>query len=218
MIFDILQCGKPTDQNVIFPFGVIRRECDRVQELITNKSFMGELGPVASGAKGMIQLQNASHIVNALWLDKNGTLQADIEPINTPMGRFLKGLIETDPALVKFSPVGVGGLPLTPSGTHLVGYSYRLTQIEALASQSNKKGKQRRYRSIDDPWLTDDVRRRGREIDAITFLLPGVFAANEYKQHGDTQQQLLPEHKMLTWLEWMGDKQHNTSEPQQKGL
>jgi hypothetical protein len=49
-------------------------------------------------------------------------------------------------------------------------------------------------------------------------ILLQVFAANEYKQHGDTGNSFFLEHKMLTWLEWMGDKQHNTSEPQQKGL
>ena len=78
---------------------------------------------------------------------------AEIEPINTPCGRFLQNLIDNK-SPIRLAPVGFGTLQHQLNGnllTSVPGSDYRFMQIEVLAGSTPKLAGQR-FRSIDDEW------------------------------------------------------------------
>lgn len=113
----------------IYPRHVLEKNVNDLQELVKNRSLMGELG---SPQDKFIRFSNASHLVTDLFMDGD-KMMAEIEVIrSTPCGLILNKILEDSD--VNFKPCGVGSVQIGENGYLIVGDDYKLVQIFAADS------------------------------------------------------------------------------------
>lgn len=100
----ILQKADTLNQNGrIYPMNVLDREVRNYQKFIMENRAMGELDHPDTS---VVNLKNVSHIVKEAYIE-NGTVYGMVEILNTPSGKILQSLIESQVKL-GISSRGVG--------------------------------------------------------------------------------------------------------------
>ncbi len=114
--------GKPTINGHIYSRETLKRAVKGVQEDIENRKMLGELNSFTSFR---CRLEQASHLITALWLEGD-TVRANIEVLSTPEGKKLAALLEGKVPL-SLSPMGYGDCN---EDTQIVtGYSIPLINV-----------------------------------------------------------------------------------------
>ena len=94
---------KPTRNGHIYPRETLQKAVEGAQKAIGERRMFGELNSFASFS---CRLEQASHLVTALWLEGD-TVRADIEVLSTKEGKKLAALLEGK-VPVSLSPMGYG--------------------------------------------------------------------------------------------------------------
>lgn len=100
-----------------YPYDLMKREVDRIQDAIRERRLTGELDHPHDE---VVQLKNASHVMKEVWMDGNKVF-GKVEILPTPYGRILQELVN---AGVKVGISSRAGGNLSPDplneGGHLV--------------------------------------------------------------------------------------------------
>lgn len=92
-VIGIIQRADKKNQNGrIYPYSVLKKECDRYMDLISQKTSFGELDHADDQ---VIALKNSSHIIEDLWWDgpEKKEVWGKIRLLNTPAGQIAKGIV-----------------------------------------------------------------------------------------------------------------------------
>jgi hypothetical protein len=114
-----------------YPTRLLAEELDRLQERIRQKRFLGTSRKDAEVVKGGFSLKHVSHVVWSAKL-RDGPegppiIEAEVEPLDTPSGKALADLMESDGA--EFGIVGMGIVrggekPTVQDGFHLIQFAW----------------------------------------------------------------------------------------------
>lgn len=127
----ILQKADTTNRNGrVYPFKILKREVDKYDILVKERSAMGELDHPDSA---VISLSNVSHIVTEMHWEGN-TLYGTIEVADTPSGNILKGLLKSGFKL-GISSRGVGSVK-SVNGNDVVQDDFELLAFDIVSSPS----------------------------------------------------------------------------------
>jgi len=160
----ILQKANTLNRNGrLYPFDILKREVDKYQELVKERSAMGELDHPDSA---VISLANVSHIITEMsW--KGETLYGKIQIADTPAGDTVKGLLKTGIKL-GISSRGVGSVKKNREGQDVVQEDFELIGFDIVSSPSTpgaylfKESKQWGMKKLMDSdhklLKTDDVK------------------------------------------------------------
>jgi len=160
----ILQKANTLNRNGrLYPFDILKREVDKYQELVKERSAMGELDHQDSA---VISLANVSHIITEMsW--KGETLYGKIQIADTPAGDTVKGLLKTGIKL-GISSRGVGSVKKNREGQDVVQEDFELIGFDIVSSPSTpgaylfKESKQWGMKKLMDSdhklLKTDDVK------------------------------------------------------------
>jgi len=107
---------------------IVKREIDRVQELISRGGFIGSAD---HGSSGHATVTDASHLVTKLWLDDKGTGWAELKILPTSKGKNVMEIIKAGGEL-GLSPRGFGNVG--SDGT--VQDDYRLMGVDIVVNPS----------------------------------------------------------------------------------
>lgn len=116
----------------LYPKAVLEAAVKQVKSAIDNRGLVGEFECSYESAS-IIHFNNASHLVKDLF-SEGEYLVADIEPLNTPMGKYLLPLLEKN--LVAFRTRGVGSGKVDENAILHINDSYKLITIDAMLYQS----------------------------------------------------------------------------------
>jgi len=160
----ILQKANTLNRNGrLYPFDILKREVNKYQELVTERSAMGELDHPDSA---VISLANVSHIIIEMsW--KGETLHGKIQIADTPAGDTVKGLLKSGIKL-GISSRGVGSVKKNREGQDVVQEDFELIGFDIVSSPSTpgaylfKESKQWGMKKLMDSdhklLKTDDVK------------------------------------------------------------
>lgn len=160
----ILQKANSLNRNGrVYPFDILKREVNKYQELVTERSAMGELDHPDSA---VISLANVSHIIIEMsW--KGETLHGKIQIADTPAGDTVKGLLKSGIKL-GISSRGVGSVKKNREGQDVVQEDFELIGFDIVSSPSTpgaylfKESKQWGMKKLIDSdqklLKTDDVK------------------------------------------------------------
>jgi len=160
----ILQKANTLNRNGrLYPFDILKREVNKYQELVTERSAMGELDHPDSA---VISLANVSHIIIEMsW--KGETLHGKIQIADTPAGDTVKGLLKSGIKL-GISSRGVGSVKKNREGQDVVQEDFELIGFDIVSSPSTpgaylfKESKQWGMKKLIDSdqklLKTDDVK------------------------------------------------------------
>jgi hypothetical protein len=160
----ILQKANTLNRNGrVYPFDILKREVNKYQELVTERSAMGELDHPDSA---VISLANVSHIITEMsW--KGETLHGKIQIADTPAGDTVKGLLKSGIKL-GISSRGVGSVKKNREGQDVVQEDFELIGFDIVSSPSTpgaylfKESKQWGMKKLIDSdqklLKTDDVK------------------------------------------------------------
>jgi hypothetical protein len=160
----ILQKANTLNRNGrVYPFDILKREVNKYQELVTERSAMGELDHPDSA---VISLANVSHIIIEMsW--KGETLHGKIQIADTPAGDTVKGLLKSGIKL-GISSRGVGSVKKNREGQDVVQEDFELIGFDIVSSPSTpgaylfKESKQWGMKKLIDSdqklLKTDDVK------------------------------------------------------------
>jgi hypothetical protein len=160
----ILQKANTLNRNGrLYPFDILKREVDKYQELVKERSAMGELDHPDSA---VISLANVSHIITEMsW--KGETLYGKIQIADTPAGDTVKGLLKSGIKL-GISSRGVGSVKKNREGQDVVQEDFELIGFDIVSSPSTpgaylfKESKQWGMKKLIDSdqklLKTDDVK------------------------------------------------------------
>ncbi len=127
----ILQKADTTNRNGrVYPFKILKREVDKYNQLVQERSAMGELDHPDSA---VISLSNVSHIITEMYWEGN-TLFGTIEVADTPSGNILKGLLKSGFKL-GISSRGVGSVK-SHQGNDVVQEDFELLAFDVVSSPS----------------------------------------------------------------------------------
>ena len=98
-------CEKKNGNGRVYPCKTLRREIKNYQKIIADNRALGELDHPDDS---VINLKNASHMVNRIWWDGNDVL-GTIKVLKTPSGNILRGLYDSG-VLFGFSSRAMGSL------------------------------------------------------------------------------------------------------------
>jgi hypothetical protein len=160
----ILQKANTLNRNGrVYPFDILKREVNKYQELVKERSAMGELDHPDSA---VISLANVSHIITEMsW--KGETLHGKIQIADTPAGDTVKGLLKSGIKL-GISSRGVGSVKKNREGQDVVQEDFELIGFDIVSSPSTpgaylfKESKQWGMKKLIDSdqklLKTDDVK------------------------------------------------------------
>lgn len=166
----ILQKANTLNRNGrVYPFDILKREVNKYQELVSDRTAMGELDHPDSA---VISLSNVSHIVTEMsW--KGEVLHGKIQIVDTPAGDTVKGLLKSGVKL-GISSRGVGSVKKDRDGNDVVQEDFELIGFDIVSSPSTpgaylfKESKQwgmKRLIDSDSKLLrTDDVKSKIKNI------------------------------------------------------
>lgn len=87
----VMQMSETKNQNGrVYPHPLMEREVQRYKQLVQDRRALGELDHPESS---VINLQNCSHLVTAIWMEDKKVM-GKIEVLETPSGKILKSLVE----------------------------------------------------------------------------------------------------------------------------
>jgi|TARA_Y100000310_G_scaffold189142_1_gene189122 hypothetical protein len=89
----------------IYPKEVLAREVNNYMKVVRDNRAVGELD---HPNESVVELKNVSHIVKDLWWE-NDDLHGSVEVLNTPNGKILQSLLESQ-VTIGVSSRGVGSL------------------------------------------------------------------------------------------------------------
>ena len=115
----------------IYPKMVLEKEIANYQKLVKEGRAIGECD---HPDESVINLKNASHMVNRIWWDGNNVL-GTIKVLNTPSGNILKGLYESG-VKFGFSSRAMGSLQEGKSGAQVVQEDLQLICFDAVSEPS----------------------------------------------------------------------------------
>ena len=125
------QAEKPNRNNRSYGRGIMEREVQKYQELITQKRSLGELGHPENPS---INLHQVSHLITSLKMEGNDVIgRAKI--LDTPMGIIAKNLIENEVQL-GVSTRGLGSLKMNSEGINEVQGDFHLATVDIVADPS----------------------------------------------------------------------------------
>jgi len=99
------EAGTKNGNGRVYTEEILRREIENYQKLVQEKRALGECDHPDDS---VINLKNASHMVNRVWWDGNSVL-GTIKVLKTPSGDILRGLYESG-VLFGFSSRAMGSL------------------------------------------------------------------------------------------------------------
>ena len=99
------EAGVKNGNNRMYTEEVLKREIENYQKLVRENRALGECDHPDDS---VINLKNASHMVNRIWWDGNNVL-GTIKVLKTPAGNILRGLYESG-VLFGFSSRAMGSL------------------------------------------------------------------------------------------------------------
>ncbi len=92
-VVGIIQRADQKNQNGrIYPYEILKKECDRYMDLIKQKNSFGELDHTD---EQIVSLKNSSHIIEDLWWDgpDKKEVWGKIKLLNTPSGEIAKSIV-----------------------------------------------------------------------------------------------------------------------------
>ncbi len=165
----ILQKADTTNRNGrVYPHKILKREVDKYNELVRERSAMGELDHPDSA---VVSLSNVSHIVTEMYWEGN-TLYGSIEVADTPSGNILKGLLKSGIKL-GISSRGVGSVK-SINGNDVVQEDFELLAFDIVSSPSTpgaylfKEGRQWGLKKLTDENFktlkTDELKEKSNSL------------------------------------------------------
>lgn len=90
----IIQRADAANQNGrIYPKEILYREIENYRKLVRERRAHGELD---HADEPVVNLKNISHIITDIWFEEDGTVYGEVEVLDTPMGKILRTLIESN--------------------------------------------------------------------------------------------------------------------------
>lgn len=123
----VLEADKPNKNKRIYPRALLERVVAEAQEAVGNRSLIGEIG---FPEDMIIHFASASHVVTDLVME-GSEMVAEVEVLDTPMGKVLKSMIENG-AGVALRPMGVGAGKVDDDGNLVIGEDYRMISISVI--------------------------------------------------------------------------------------
>lgn len=114
----------------IYPRAVLMREMKKYKELVESRRAIGELDHPDSP---IVELKNASHLVTDIY-DSGDDVRGNIEILNTPNGKILRGIIEQG-VKIGISSRGIGSLQ-QEGESNIVQDDFELIAFDAVSSPS----------------------------------------------------------------------------------
>lgn len=128
----ILQKANTLNRNGrVYPFDILKREVTKYQELVGDRTAMGELDHPDSA---VISLSNVSHIVTEMWWNGE-VLHGKIQIVDTPAGDTVKGLLKSGVKL-GISSRGVGSVKKNRENQDVVQEDFELIGFDIVSSPS----------------------------------------------------------------------------------
>jgi len=126
-----MQAEKPNRNGRIYGKGIMEREVQRYQELISEKRSLGELGHPPNP---QINLNQVSHLITGLRFEGND-IYGKAKILDTPMGKIAKNFIEEGVSL-GVSSRGLGSVRLNKEGVNEVQDDFHLATVDIVADPS----------------------------------------------------------------------------------
>ena len=133
----VLRCeritsDKPTLNGNIYSREVLEQMVESARGRIAQRTLLGRLGTSAD----LIRLMDASHIVTALEVTKDGHLSAQIEVVNTEHGQALTRMLAGEGiSNMEIVPFGSGSVTQINAATRSVGLDYHLSAIDVVSKR-----------------------------------------------------------------------------------
>lgn len=126
-----MQAEKPNRNGRIYGKGIMEREVERYQNLISEKRSLGELGHPPNP---QINLNQVSHLITGLKFEGND-IYGKAKILDTPMGKIAKNFIEEGVSL-GVSSRGLGSVRLNKEGVNEVQDDFHLATVDIVADPS----------------------------------------------------------------------------------
>jgi hypothetical protein len=114
-----------------YPKNVLLREIENYQKLVGDRRALGECDHPDDS---VINLKNASHMVNRIWWDGNDVI-GTVKVLGTPAGNILRGLYESG-VKFGFSSRALGSLQEGKGGSQVVQEDLQLICFDAVSEPS----------------------------------------------------------------------------------
>jgi hypothetical protein len=129
----VTKADVPNGNKRLYPRALLEREVAKFQEVIKQRGWMGQIGMPTSS---ILQFKEASHIVTRLEMEGD-YMVADIEALNTPMGRVLKSMLQedgmSDPVALRTAGVGYGRV--NDEGILIIDDSFKLISVNVVSAK-----------------------------------------------------------------------------------
>ena len=125
------EAGAINGNRRVYTEEVLRREINNYQKLVQENRALGECDHPDDS---VINLKNASHMVNRIWWEGNNVL-GTIKVLNTPSGNILRGLYESG-VKFGFSSRALGSLQEGKGGSQVVQDDLQLICFDAVSEPS----------------------------------------------------------------------------------
>lgn len=126
-----MQAEKPNRNGRIYGKGIMEREVQKYQQLISEKRSLGELGHPPNPS---INLNQVSHLITGLKFEGND-IYGKAKILDTPMGKIAKNFIEEGVSL-GVSSRGLGSVRLNKEGINEVQDDFHLATVDIVADPS----------------------------------------------------------------------------------
>jgi len=128
----ILQrAGAPNQNKRRYPKEVLKRECEKYEQLIKERRALGELDHPDSP---VVNLKNASHNIREIWWEGDDVC-GTVEVLSTPSGNILKELFKNNIRL-GISSRGLGSVKEMSDGTVMVQEDFELVCWDFVSNPS----------------------------------------------------------------------------------
>ena len=115
----------------VYPRQVLMREIENYQKIVQDRRALGECDHPDDS---IVNLKNASHMVNRIWWEGND-VNGTIKVLNTPAGNILRGLYESG-VKFGFSSRALGSLQEGKGGAQEVQDDLQLICFDAVSEPS----------------------------------------------------------------------------------
>ena len=117
--------------NRVYTEEVLRKEINNYQKLVSDRRALGECDHPDDS---VINLKNASHMINRIWWDGKSVV-GTVKVLNTPSGNILRGLYESG-VKFGFSSRALGSLRESKDGVQYVQDDLQLICFDAVSEPS----------------------------------------------------------------------------------
>ena len=181
IVAGLMQSGDKRNQNGrVYPYEVLKRECDKYLKLVQEDRALGELDHPDSP---VVNLKNTSHIIRDMWWNGRD-LYGRIEVLNTPPGRILRSLFESGIRLGISSRAMGTVIKDEERGADIVGDDLELIAFDFVSNPSTmgafmlKEGKNLSLSEIAKVSNKDDIRYK--HISDIVRDILEVYSEKNY--------------------------------------